>query len=98
MFRFHCECCGTHRLALYYLRPANAPADTTMAIFQETQAAITPDVEKLARPQVFAAFGGNIPFFCLDCGYVSTTPLQPMHNKEHLARLTRLRPALTVVN
>lgn len=101
MFQLHCECCGSSQLACYYLRPANGMNCSTEEIYNETEAKIREDggtLERLARKQTFAAFGGKLPFFCLDCGFLSVNPLQPMTYKEDADRLGKLRPQLTVVN
>jgi len=101
MFQLHCECCGSNQLACYTLRPANGMSTSTPEIYKETENKIQADkgmLERLARKQTFAAFGGKIPFFCLVCGLLSVKPLQPLTKPEDARRLGQLQPHLTVVN
>lgn len=98
MFKFHCDNCGSFKVAVYFMRPANSWNDMTTQMYREVEEECRGVSEQLARKRAFATFDGNLPFFCLCCGHVTTTPLQPLAYKEDAARLKELRPALGTVN
>lgn len=98
MFKFHCPNCGSFKVAVYFMRPANSWNDMTPRLYQEVEEECHGVSEQLARKQAFATFDGHLPFFCLSCGHVTTAPLQPLADKEHAIRLKALRPVLGTVN
>ena len=99
MFRFHCPCCTSHRVAVYYPRPANNWTDTTVEIFAETAQAIeVNNVDMNNRSRVFGTKGTKLPFLCIDCGHLTTEPLQPLENADDVNKLGMLNPTLVMVN